>query len=284
MASSRLLLPTLALVVAMPLLQTGELPLAAGIAGASKGHCVDEDLCVEPSPTHPCVRAGPRWACLPVSCLRGPMPPPLASPLGLLNGWDPRTFEVALAVDGEFVTAHGAAWRQEALSIFATVGAFYSRWVNLRVAVVDLHVHHFAGDENERLEQLSQHYRQDHSGLRREATHLLSGSGEGGLASCIGTAGKAEEAFSVSTAAHPNGVPGLLADPEAAARLAAHELGHLLAAHHHYANCIEPAGGYDPQRPRQACTIMVPKHELTTLSMSAMERLVMRGHAEGANL
>lgn len=70
---------------------------------------------------------------------------------------------------------------------------------------------------------------------------------------------------------------------DAAAKIAGHELGHLLGAHHHYANCVE---GIEPadanNREPSACTLMTALDDLQSLRFGALEAVVIRGHAEAA--
>ena len=65
-------------------------------------------------------------------------------------------------------------------------------------------------------------------------------TGVAGLADCIGGVRFADRAFAVGEVFEedvPIGPLSLYAD--ATAKIAAHELGHLMGGHHHYANCAE---------------------------------------------
>ena len=70
---------------------------------------------------------------------------------------------------------------------------------------------------------------------------------------------------------------------DVAAKVAGHELGHLLGAHHHYANCVE---GIEPadanNREPSACTLMFSEVDLESLRFGSLEAVVIRGHAEAA--
>jgi hypothetical protein len=60
--------------------------------------------------------------------------------------------------------------------------------------------------------------------------------------------------------------------------VAAHELGHLMGAHHHYANCVEGnlTGEASDLSP---CTLMFNYIDLQSLNFSVLEGVTVRGHA-----
>jgi hypothetical protein len=66
---------------------------------------------------------------------------------------------------------------------------------------------------------------------------------------------------------------------DAAAETMAHEIGHLMGAHHHYGNCVE--GNLSSAGPQDVspCTLMFPAVNGASLNFSALEGLVVRGHA-----
>ncbi len=72
---------------------------------------------------------------------------------------------------------------------------------------------------------------------------------------------------------------GLNPNVDAASEVIAHEIGHLIGAHHHYANCVEgnlsSAGSTDVS----PCTLMFPAVNFSSLNFSALEGAVVRGHA-----
>lgn len=86
-----------------------------------------------------------------------------------------------------------------------------------------------------------------------------------GQADCIGGVAYADHAFAVGEAGGDVG-----------AKIMAHELGHLMGAHHHYANCAEslPNGGDN------VCTLMINDVGLAGLPFSTLNGLVVRGHAQ----
>lgn len=97
-----------------------------------------------------------------------------------------------------------------------------------------------------------------------------------GRADCIGGARWSDQAFAVGE--YQTG-PSDEGDSE---RIAAHEISHLLGAHHHYMNCVEgnPPEAGEPDPILSACTLMAPDLSLVSLRLSVVEASVVRGHAE----
>ena len=75
------------------------------------------------------------------------------------------------------------------------------------------------------------------------------------------------------------GMLGLNPNMDATAEVFAHEIGHLMGAHHHYSNCVEgvltSAGGGDVS----PCTLMFPAVNFASLNFAALEGSTVRGHA-----
>jgi hypothetical protein len=103
-----------------------------------------------------------------------------------------------------------------------------------------------------------------------------------GYAECIGGVRFGGHAFAVGEAAveaDADTGPG----NNKSAKIAAHEIAHLLGAHHHYANCAEaprdPGGGIT-MLVSEACTMMINDVGLASLGWSTLESSVVRGHVE----
>jgi hypothetical protein len=174
-----------------------------------------------------------------------------------------------------------------ARSLFAEVQKAYAP---LRVALrPTFEAVTFAGADYEKLlEQAHVHY-----GGRRPAgvdvvytlttKDLADAAGDtttAGFADCIGGIAYPDQGFAVGEdRGGDRGAPllGSLATGVAIpAEIAAHEIGHLLGAHHHYANCGEgiTATDLDP------CTVMFPDVCCTSLVFGRLEAAVIRGHVE----
>lgn len=101
-----------------------------------------------------------------------------------------------------------------------------------------------------------------------------------GLADCIGGVRFPQHAFAVGESQGiAEGVLGpFRINVDAHPEVAAHELGHLMGAHHHYANCVEGLlqGDLDDLSP---CTLMFNFVDLQSLNFGILERLTVRGHA-----
>ena len=91
-----------------------------------------------------------------------------------------------------------------------------------------------------------------------------------GQADCVGGIAHDDAAFSVGEATWQND-----RSMHASAAIAGHEIAHLLAAHHHFANCAEgkPADAVSYFRP---CTLMINDVGLMSLKFSTLEGAVVR--------
>lgn len=114
---------------------------------------------------------------------------------------------------------------------------------------------------------------------------LTSGgsSGLAGLADCIGGVTYPERAFATGEL-DPDAAFGIGAASfyeEYTAKVAAHEVGHLMGAHHHYQACgpyaaTNAADGYGVG----ACTLMTNFVDFVTFPFSPTNQIVVRGHAD----
>ena len=105
-------------------------------------------------------------------------------------------------------------------------------------------------------------------------------TGLAGLADCIGGVRFAHHAFAVGEAAGitPAPVGPFFVNVDAHPEIAAHELGHLMGAHHHYANCVEGNLSGD-STDLSPCTLMFNFVDLQSLNFSVLEGATVRGHA-----
>jgi hypothetical protein len=100
-----------------------------------------------------------------------------------------------------------------------------------------------------------------------------------GLADCIGGVRFDNHAFAVGEdfgAAEQD-------DPlqrNGTAKVLAHELGHLMGAHHHYANCVEGNLSEIGEPEVSPCTLMFNVVNLASLNFSQLNSAVVRGHTE----
>jgi hypothetical protein len=110
-----------------------------------------------------------------------------------------------------------------------------------------------------------------------------------GQADCIGGVGDPAHAFAVGEVGdalvHPkDGIPigPVTFYRDFAAKVAAHEIGHLMGGHHHYQECATPAPVTTAVARTEvgACTLMSNAVDFQTLPFSTLNGAVVRGHAE----
>ena len=109
--------------------------------------------------------------------------------------------------------------------------------------------------------------------------HITGGTA--GQADCIGGVRYPNRAFAIGEE-EPDGPPTTsvwLCCSWPTAKIAAHEIAHLLGAHHHYSNCAEGAPAAVDDRHIPTCTLMMTDVGLINLRMSLLEAAVVRGHA-----
>lgn len=104
-----------------------------------------------------------------------------------------------------------------------------------------------------------------------------------GQADCIGGVAFGGRAFAVGEEIDPrlpeSQVLGLRFFAELSAKTLAHELGHLLGAHHHYANCVEALIPALAESRVEPCTLMFNDLSFQRLQFGQVEALAVRGHA-----
>jgi hypothetical protein len=104
-----------------------------------------------------------------------------------------------------------------------------------------------------------------------------------GLADCIGGVAFPDRAFAVGedfSAEDASAIGPLFLARNLSAKVASHEIGHLMGAHHHYANCAEGLLSESLASELSPCTLMFNAVDLSSINFSTAQGLVVRGHAE----
>lgn len=104
-----------------------------------------------------------------------------------------------------------------------------------------------------------------------------------GQADCIGGIRFPAHAFAVisdiADIETQQDVPGFNLNMDATAETMGHEIGHLMGAQHHYANCVEGNATSAGPGDVSPCTLMFPAVNGESLQFGVLEGLVVRGHA-----
>ena len=103
-----------------------------------------------------------------------------------------------------------------------------------------------------------------------------------GLADCIGGVAFPARAFAMGENFTPDegtllGLGVGPANRNLTGKVMAHEVGHLLGGHHHYANCVQ--GLPDILKELSPCTLMFNDVGLASLNFSTLNSVIVRGHA-----
>jgi hypothetical protein len=227
-----------------------------------------------------------------VSCDSLNWTPVLASPTHLVSGSPARTFNVAFAYDAAYQARYGASWNATLLATISTIDALMFRDASIHVVAnrIDQVPAGLAADTTtETLVKLQDHYNATYGGQLAETVFLFSGrdfTGPAGQVNCVGSAGRTNVSYGVaSVAGGDHAYPGgLMLLPDPGIKIGAHELGHTLSAHHHYANCAEAAPFYNPVHTTDACTVLINDWGLIGLRFSSLERLTMAGWADAYDI
>lgn len=112
----------------------------------------------------------------------------------------------------------------------------------------------------------------------KDITEAPVGNAVAGLADCIGGVAFGDRAFAVgeNLADDPTSLVLYSLGTQLAAKTFAHELGHLLGGHHHYANCVESLLSFGDS----LCTLMFNELSLQRKQFSTLNGLVVRGHSQ----
>jgi hypothetical protein len=104
--------------------------------------------------------------------------------------------------------------------------------------------------------------------------------GVAGFADCIGGIRYPDRSYAVGEVRDEPLNVGVNLYAETPAKIAAHEIGHLLGARHEYQSCAEGLTADDINgREATPCTVMTNYVELQSLNFGALEGAVVRGHA-----
>lgn len=122
--------------------------------------------------------------------------------------------------------------------------------------------------------------------LTTKDIQLGGDTGVAGLADCIGGVRYPDRAFAVGEDFGAEEDAGRPLGPfvhtvDGSAVVVAHELGHLMGAHHHYGNCVQGTTVEDLQNLELTpCTLMFNFVNFASLPYGTINSTVVRGHAE----
>jgi hypothetical protein len=103
-----------------------------------------------------------------------------------------------------------------------------------------------------------------------------------GKADCIGGVRDTDSSFAageIDLEEAPLNFFGVTMFQDMSAKILAHEVGHLLGAHHHYASCVEGIPTETVADALSVCTLMINDIGLASLNFSTLNGAVVRGHA-----
>ncbi len=126
-------------------------------------------------------------------------------------------------------------------------------------------------------------FMKDHYGGARPAgvdlVYFMTRHWSGGMADCVGGVRSPESAFAFGSMDYK--IAGLTEVPTAdEGVIAAHELGHLLGAHHHYSNCTEALPSGALRGDFNPCTTMSPAAATASSTFGLLERSFVRYYVE----
>jgi hypothetical protein len=206
-------------------------------------------------------------------------PPAAFNVNGVTDGGETVSLDVVVLLDGVTKTA--------AQKVFATVAKSYSP-LGVRFRVLTYRPVTFIGTDAPFL--ISQSKALYGGAVPKGADivyaittkdiRALNQSAVAGLADCIGGVRYANRAFAVGevTAALPLDPFPLTFYGEGTARIAAHEIGHLMGGQHEQANCIQGIADLSPADPTP-CTLMSNFADFVSRDFGVIESAVVRGHA-----
>ncbi|HEU4910525.1 MAG TPA: zinc-dependent metalloprotease family protein [Actinomycetes bacterium] len=203
--------------------------------------------------------------------------PAAASPSHLFGG-DQLDLAVSVLVDGPSVA--------RAQEVFGTAASAYAP-LGVTLSALSYETVSFTGDDAQGLiDQAKARF----GGTRPAGSDLvyvftdkdIQAGGNyavAGLADCIGGVRFDNQAFAVGEDFGPSEQDDPL-QRNGTAKVLAHELGHLMGAHHHYANCVEGNLSEVGEPEVSPCTLMFNAVNLASLNFSTANSAVVRGHTE----
>ena len=126
-------------------------------------------------------------------------------------------------------------------------------------------------------------FMKDHYGGKRpdgvDLVYFITSYWSGGLADCVGGVRSPESAFAFGSLDYKfEGSVGIPTADEGV--IAAHEMGHLLGAHHHYSNCAEALPSGALRGDFNPCTTMSPAAATASSTFGLVERSFVRYYTE----
>jgi hypothetical protein len=171
-----------------------------------------------------------------------------------------------------------------ATKVFATVRKSYAP-LAIVLRVVSYRTVSFVGNDAERLIDQAKRVFGGAVPAGTDAVYTITSkdikglnSGVAGLADCIGGVRYRNRAFAVGEVVRAVHVDPIVFYSEGSARIAAHEIGHLLGAQHEHANCAQGATDFSLADPTP-CTLMSNFADVVSRDFGVLESLVVRGHA-----
>lgn len=161
--------------------------------------------------------------------------------------------------------------------------------LNLHLKIVGSREVVFEGtNENQLFQQTKQLFVDGERPAGADAVLLVTSAdleSSAGVADCVGGVEFPSTAFALVEDLKDRPDTGYAFGPvtavgKRAAKILAHELAHLLGAHHHYNNCAEGVLPELQELEASPCTLMFPTLDFSSLGMSAVEASAVRGYAD----